>query len=128
MYARVRACIFALAVGSCGGGSTSTTASPLVCDDVDASTSVCEAGAGPTYAAIEPIVAKSCLPCHNDPNPDPDGGDTWPLITYDDVAGWTSVVKEDILNCSMPPADGGVPMTAHDRDLFVQWILCGAPP
>jgi len=127
MYRWLQACLLTLAFCACSSDLTVPTTGELVCRDVDASSAACEAGVGPTYDAIRPIVAKSCLPCHDDPNPDPDGG-TWPLITYDDVAGWTSVVKEDILDCSMPPADGGVPITAKDRDLFVQWILCGAPP
>jgi uncharacterized membrane protein len=129
MYPRLLACSLALAVcASCGGNSNSDPprSDAGICVEPDASKAVCADGGGPNYARVRSIVATACVPCHNEETAAMDGG-TWPLTTRDDLASWTEVITEDILNCSMPPADGGVPMHRRDRDLLVQWLLCGAP-
>ena len=62
------------------------------------------------------------MPCHSD-----SVGSNWPLTTYDDVAGWADVIASDVVTCTMPPADGGVPITEHDRITLVNWFVCGNP-
>jgi hypothetical protein len=129
MYARLLACTLALAVcASCGGGPKSDPApsDAGLCVDPDASKSACANDGGPNYERVKSILASACVPCHNEMTAAQDGG-TWPLTKYDDVFEWVPVIKESILNCSMPPADGGVPMHRRDRDLLVQWLLCDAP-
>jgi uncharacterized membrane protein len=125
MVSRLGAGLLVLAVcaGACGGGSTAPTVAAQTCEDPDASKAVCAADAGPTYNRVRSIINSACVPCHD--GSDPDG--SWPLTDYDDIAAWASTIKDDMLNCSMPPADGGVPITRHDRDLLVQWLLCDTP-
>jgi len=69
------------------------------------------------------------VPCHDGTMKDVvTGEDVWPLTTYDDVAEWGSIVKNSILECTMPPADGAVPITDAERSAIVQWVLCKTPP
>ena len=54
----------------------------------------------------------------------------WPLNDYELVADWADLIRADLLNCSMPPADAaaGAAMTDADRVVLLNWILCGTPP
>ena len=68
--ARLHAGFLALAV--CAGACSSSANAPLadvtpVCSDVDASKAACSVDGGAlSYAAVQPIFVKSCVPCHDD--------------------------------------------------------------
>jgi len=120
------ALLLAVCASACNSSSDPpTVAAAVICQEPDAGKAACAADAGPTYNTVRSILNTACVPCHD--GSDPDGG-TWPLTDYDDIAAWAGPIKDDMLNCSMPPADGGVPITRHDRDVLVQWLLCNAPP
>jgi hypothetical protein len=97
-------------------------AGALVACNVDAPLA-CPAD-GPTYATVEPIIGRSCVPCHGGENPD----GPWPLRTYKSAADWAEVIRADLITCEMPPADGGVPITDEDRHALLTWIRCDYPP
>lgn len=75
----------------------------------------------PTFADVEPIFRRVCRDCHALP------GGPWPLESYSDIADWQDVIRDDLLTCTMPPADGGVTLADEDRQLILTWIRCGAP-
>jgi len=108
-----------LVLAACGNGDAVIgQTSALSCPGVDAS-ATCETDGAP-FDAILPILQKSCIPCHDTSAPDA----AWPLTTYDDVEAWSGVIEGDILRCSMPPADGGVPITSAERLALVNWMIC----
>lgn len=113
------------ALGACEGGAVVGAAAPataaLTCNDVDTSGGCV---GGPTYATVQPILEKACIPCHFD-TPDPKA--PWPLTEYADLVSWESVLKEDLLGCAMPPIDSAYPFTEQDRQVLVRWLLCKAP-
>jgi hypothetical protein len=113
-----------LAICSCGNSANTPTESSLYgsCTDVDAS-ATCTMDAG-FEAAIVPILTKSCLPACHDGSPDA----AWPLTDYDDVQAWTDFISTDLVQCTMPPATSGYPISRHDRETILNWIVCGAPP
>jgi hypothetical protein len=37
------------------------------------------------------------------------------------------VVRDELLDCSMPPLDSGASMTTEERKAILTWILCGFP-
>lgn len=77
----------------------------------------------PRYRDVATIVEQRCAtPCHSGV---PDG--PWPLIDYEHVADWADVVRASLLDCSMPPADGGVSITTNERLTILAWIRCGFP-
>ena len=124
MKARQLALFLALAAAACGN---SKAVEELVqCGPVDASTTCPSPPV--TYAQIQPILEKSCVPCHDGTMKDvATMDDIWPLTTYENVAEWESLVKDVILTCTMPPADGDVPFTNAERSAIVQWVLCKVP-
>ena len=75
-----------------------------------------------TYAEVAPIVEQRCGSCHND-----QPGAPWPLNTWQTLTGWNTAVQDDLVNCTMPPADGGTGMTNEERAQLVHWLNCGAP-
>jgi hypothetical protein len=81
-------------------------------------------GAVPSYAAdVVPILDKRCNNCHAENS---DGG-PWPLGGYDDVSAWRDTIMNDLLRCTMPPADAGAPMPNAERAVLMAWIICGTP-
>lgn len=82
---------------------------------------VCPAPA-PRYADVETIVGQRCVSCHYGMPQGP-----WPLTDYQSVVDWQDLIRNDVLNCTMPPADSGVVMTAAERAAILTWILCGTP-
>jgi len=76
----------------------------------------------PHYPDVAPIFAKRCESCHDGVADGP-----WPLDTYAQVAAWAHFVRDELLRCSMPPADSGVTMTPEERDQVLVWIRCGHP-
>jgi len=124
---RLRFLASLLALAAVGCGNSKPVEELVQCGPITASTT-CPSPA-PTFAQIQPIVEKSCVPCHDGTMKDVvTGEDVWPLTTYDDVAEWGSIVKNSILECTMPPADGAVPITDAERSAIVQWVLCKTPP
>lgn len=76
----------------------------------------------PTYGDVAPIVQRRCSMCHGV------GDKTWPLDTYHRLADWYDIVQSMLLDCTMPPLDGGVTMTADERATILAWIQCGRLP
>jgi hypothetical protein len=87
----------------------------------------------PSYQRdVAPVLNTYCNNCHN---AEVDGG-PWPLGGYENVHHWKELMVIDLMSCRiagivkghpMPPADAGTPLPATERDVMVQWLLCGAP-
>ena len=117
-----------LTLAACGSGSSNAPQEGSLyasCTDIDAS-ATCSTDGASFEATVQPILAKSCLPACHDGSPDA----AWPLTDYDDVQAWTTFVSADLLQCAMPPVAnaGQYPITRHDRETILQWIVCGTPP
>lgn len=76
----------------------------------------------PRYADVAPIFEQRCASCHNGAKDAP-----WPLDTYGHVADWATVVRDELLQCLMPPEDSGVEMPPEERQAILVWVRCGAP-
>jgi len=115
-----------LAICACSSSSNAPTEGTIYasCTNVDAS-AVCQSDAG-FEAAVVPILAKSCMKNCHDGSPDA----AWPLTDYDDVQAWTTFIAMDLLTCAMPPVASAAqyPISRHDRETILQWIICGTPP
>ena len=74
----------------------------------------------PRYADVAPILLSRCVICHYGAFNGP-----WPLSDYQHVADWRDFVRDEILNCSMPPLEGGVVMSNSERKRILEWIRCG---
>jgi hypothetical protein len=88
-----------------------TVEAPTVCPDPP-----------PRYADVAPLFQSRCVPCHYGAP-----GGPWPLLQYQHIADWSDIVRGMVLDCSMPPPDGGVTMTNGEREAILTWILCGLP-
>jgi hypothetical protein len=77
----------------------------------------------PHYADVEPIFKQRCVGCHNGASPD----SPWPLTEYEHIADWFDIVRDEMLHCSMPPADSGLKMPDAERVAILTWIRCGFP-
>jgi len=75
----------------------------------------------PRFADVEPIIQARCINCHYGAI-----GGPWPLIGYDHVADWQDTIRDQILACSMPPADAGA-LSDDERDAILVWLRCGLP-
>lgn len=133
-WAFIGGCLLVLA---CEGGGTT----PPV-NEVDAGTQVPDGGTGPgetpytcpvpaptacpdpapRYADVAPIFEQRCVICHAG-NP----GGPWSLADYGHVADWQDTIRTNVRDCSMPPADAGVPMTSEERLAILTWVRCGLP-
>jgi hypothetical protein len=81
----------------------------------------------PTYTTeVAPIVARACLPSCHEPNGTASDRD---LTTYANIEKIESTVLSQVYACSMPPPDAGpdVALTSQDRDMLLQWLVCGSP-
>lgn len=76
----------------------------------------------PEFEDVEPIFDEYCNVCHT--ADDPSG--PWPFDTYSHIVAWRAEVRDEVLNCSMPPADG-IPLPPDQRELLMDWIFCGMP-
>ncbi|MES1173132.1 MAG: cytochrome c [Myxococcales bacterium] len=72
------------------------------------------------YADVAGIFRDKCVSCHYGA-----AGGPWPLTTYDDAADWKDTVRDDVLDCSMPPADSGVTLSDAERLAILSWVRCG---
>jgi hypothetical protein len=78
----------------------------------------------PSFAAdVLPILNQRCNNCH-DPNL---VNGPWPLQDYYDVSAWQGQIAADLVNCTMPPPDGGTTLPEPEREQLITWIVCGAP-
>jgi hypothetical protein len=75
----------------------------------------------PRYADVAPIFQQRCVICHS-------GWEgPWPLNDYGHVADWQDSIRTNLLDCSMPPPDAGIPITVEERVAILTWIRCGLP-
>jgi hypothetical protein len=72
------------------------------------------------YADVAPIFVSACATCHSGVADGP-----WPLSDYTTISEWIEVIRNDLASCSMPPADGGIAISADDRAAILDWIVCG---
>src|SRR5882724_10564956 len=78
---------------------------------------------GPSFSTdVMPIIERRCNTCHAE---DSDGG-PWPLGEYADIFAWRAAIQDDLLRCTMPPADAGTSLPDSERAVLMAWILCGA--
>jgi len=99
--------------------------------DADGSAAACPppsstacAAPSPSYANdIVPIFDARCNGCHDPTIPD----GPWPLHDYQDVIDWKGLVVDSLLNCTMPPADGGTPLPELERQRLFAWVACDTP-
>ena len=85
-----------------------------------------------TYEMVQPIMQARCVSvCHNgttpDPNPNPITPNIWPLASYKDITDWNDTIRSSMADCSMPPADAGVPVTVEERKAIIEFIRCEYP-
>jgi hypothetical protein len=99
------------AAGDDGGGQTCSVEAPTTCSDP------------PTrYADVAPLFERHCVPCHFGTP-----GGPWPLTSYKHAVDWQDIIRTAMLECTMPPADGGGVMSNEDRLAILTWIRCGYP-
>jgi hypothetical protein len=91
---------------------------PTLCTTVPAT---CPSPAPSYEQDIAPILDGKCNTCHAAA----DSG-LWPLINYDDVRDWQTLVLSDVEYCTMPPA-GAPQLTTSEQFILLSWVVCGAP-
>jgi hypothetical protein len=73
-----------------------------------------------TYSDVAPVFQSRCVSCHYGVANGP-----WPLTRYDDVADWRDAIRDDVLDCSMPPPGSGITMDDSERLAILNWARCG---
>jgi hypothetical protein len=130
----LRALGFGLVLGlvfatACSGAAAPPGADGAADAGADAGSCMVEAptscpAAAPHFADVQPILRAWCLGCHDGVSAD----GPWPLETYEHVASWADVIRTELIGCTMPPTDAGLPpMPDADRLAILQWIRCGYP-
>jgi hypothetical protein len=76
----------------------------------------------PRFVDVVPILQRRCVPCHSG-----NLAGVWPLVTYGEVADWQDVIRDDLIKCTMPPPDAGVPMPVEETMVILDWLRCGLP-
>jgi hypothetical protein len=110
-----------LASAACLGPKDDESEPAYVCEAIEAPTACPEPA--PTYADLRPMLDTRCVqPCHSGT---PNG--PWPLTQYQHLYDWKDDVRSRLLDCGMPPLDGGVPITTDERLAILNWIRCGLP-
>lgn len=74
------------------------------------------------YQDIAPILANRCEACHSLA-----AQVGWPLDTYGHVVDWADDIRGDLVACTMPPPDAGIPITIQEKTAILQWLRCGHP-
>lgn len=92
---------------------------PFVCS-VTAPTECVEPA--PQYSDVAPIIARRCTSCHSGMVDGP-----WPLTSYEHLAGWWDVIRDELRTCAMPPPDSASVMTNDERAELLMWLRCGYP-
>jgi uncharacterized membrane protein len=81
------------------------------------------ATATPSYAEdIAPLVEARCLECHFAGNRQ----SSVVLETHAQLAGSRQLVETRVYRCQMPPSEATA-LSATERELLLQWLVCGAP-
>lgn len=75
----------------------------------------------PHFVDVAPIFEQRCASCHTGIKDAP-----WPLDNYEHVVDWASVIRDELLQCLIPPQDSGVEMTPEERQAILVWVRCGA--
>ncbi|HEX2659890.1 MAG TPA: c-type cytochrome [Polyangia bacterium] len=107
------------ALGCAASRGPDTGMEPLTCTAV--APRACAVEPPPRYAEIASIVQARCVSCHD--GADPLG--PWPLTTYDDVADWNDTIRDELVACTMPPADSGMTIPDEERQALLMWLRCG---
>lgn len=115
--------LVAVGAGAIAAACSSDPPANPNCPSIDASS--CNAPI-PSYASeVAPILDQRCnRTCHAP------GVGPWPLVNYDDVHDWTTIIGAYIEQCGMPPPDstaGDGDMTYEERVTVLDWLACGAP-
>ena len=74
------------------------------------------------YSDVAPIISNRCHQCHSAA-----ANISWPLEAYEHLADWHDDIRADLVNCTMPPDDAGIPFSEEERNTVLMWIRCGYP-
>lgn len=72
------------------------------------------------YADVAPTFERHCAACHTGMGDEP-----WPLDSYENVADWADLLRDELSGCSMPPPDSNNPLPNRDRVRILNWLRCG---
>ena len=119
--------VLVLFAGTCGCGSGGMDAH--VDGGADAASacpsnlaSACPSPAPTWTSQVLPIYQSACISCHQ---AEGQAFDT-PLDTYQNAYARRSGTIDQVYSCFMPPAGTGR-LTLKQRDVILDWLLCGAP-
>jgi hypothetical protein len=103
-------------------GSTACPDSSPVADCPNDLPSSCVMPAPSYQTTVSPIFNAYCLTCHSS------GGQesSLPLGSYEEIYSIRSEVLDQIYSCRMPLSGQPTPTTS-ERQLLLQWLVCGAP-
>ena len=131
-WAVLGGCVLLMACGTSPTTATETDAGTVLADGGsgdDPTPSACSVPApttcpdpAPRYADVAPVFERRCVVCHAGTP-----GGPWSLADYGHVADWQDTIRAAMRDCSMPPADAGIPMTLEERLAILTWIRCGLP-
>jgi uncharacterized membrane protein len=81
------------------------------------------ATATPSYSEdIAPLVEGRCLECHFAGNRQ----SSVVLETHTQLTGSLQLVETRVYRCQMPPSEAPA-LSATEREMLLQWLVCGAP-
>ncbi len=103
--------------GSSAGGSSSSAECPSDLPDGEA----CDSRVPSYQLDVAPIVDRRCGGCHYPGNA---SGDVF--VEQADLYARRQTVLTRIYACAMPP-EGAAPLTAEERQVLLEWFVCGAP-
>jgi hypothetical protein len=75
----------------------------------------------PRYNDVVPIFNRRCVTCHSG------WAGPWPLTSYTHVVDWQDTIRTELIGCTMPPPDAGIPITNDERTKILTWLRCGYP-
>ncbi len=85
----------------------------------------CQSPAPSWSRDVQPIVDRSCAPCHLRGGVAATTGHDF--STYAGVFSQQADIKGRVETCMMPLAGGDAPLSTSDGDKLLDWIACGAP-
>jgi len=126
---RLRSLAMAVALAMLGCTVCEPTASGSVCPDTSAVANCpndlptsCVMPIPSYQTTVSPIFNAYCSICHS-----PGGQQSGtPLQTYEQIYGIRGEVLNQIYSCRMPPSGQPAPTTS-ERQILLQWLVCGAP-
>lgn len=80
-----------------------------------------DAGAPSFQNQVFPILDAKCNNCHAHDKK------LWPLTDYTHVSEWQTRIAGTVGDCTMPPPNGPLPLTAEERRQILVWTICGGP-